>query len=657
MEEVVPLPFALPATHPWPWTAILQQIAQHHAWKALVTRAYRNFLQQEHLAWSTWDLHRQFLMDWTQDSGHHFDYLFKAQNPAEPLLEYECPTCRKCFPSHKQRSIHQYASHGVIAQERAFVQSTICGACLRDFRTSHRLQQHYRYRPNLCFERILLTKEPDTPEVILLPEHLTGVARLPCVRHHHGPLRPTLAQYRRSQKGLQIWELKCALGRSGLEPFLTTPRTWDRHFQALDSLMTTRPDDPLQLVMNYVDTTARPGMHQDIPFLAHWLAAYDSPTARLLADVAPVVELLTDHIPEVAVFVQWIRLTQQLQEMPYVTESIWTSPDSIDVPPAAPVTWSSWRTTMEDLEKNLKDAPLPPVDIPAPFHAPVIIILHMYSGRRRPFDFQSWAEHYVQEKALGSVLLLSLDTAVSSSMDIFQKKTWNFIMEAARAGAIQGLLVGPPCETWSAARANKLHTHGPRPLRSRAQPWGLGHRGFKELLQLQMGSTLLLRALWVVYHVAIRGYPTVVEHPAEAEDMEAPSIWLTALVQLLLSEAGPCRKLTVEQWRWGSVGVKPTTFMYSNHSLDVFLNKHRQDHVPRPTSALLGKNADGTFRTSRAKEYGAILCRALADALTSRVNHSESTAQDPIWLPQALEFARLSATQFATTWKPDYQPQ
>ena len=83
------------------------------------------------------------------------------------------------------------------------VQSTVCAGCLKDFHTTYRVQQHLRYRPNGCWDRLSGARMPDTPASIDLPAHLKHMKRLPAVRRHLGPLRPT-SQYSTTTNSLEM---------------------------------------------------------------------------------------------------------------------------------------------------------------------------------------------------------------------------------------------------------------------------------------------------------------------------------------------------------------------------------------------------------------------------------------------------------------------
>ena len=104
---------------------------------------------------------------------------------------YSCDRCDATFSTRQQLALHAFRLHGVRALECQYVQSEVCPGCLKTFHTSFRVSQHLRYRPNKCWERVFGVRAPGPPANITLPAHLQGVHRLPAIRRHHGPLRPT----------------------------------------------------------------------------------------------------------------------------------------------------------------------------------------------------------------------------------------------------------------------------------------------------------------------------------------------------------------------------------------------------------------------------------------------------------------------------------
>eukprot|EP00959_Pyramimonas_sp_CCMP1952_P050429 1053863-Pyramimonas_sp.AAC.1 len=92
---------------------------------------------------------------------------------------------------------------------------------------------------------------------------------------------------------------------------------------------------------------------------------------------------------------------------------------------------------------------------PRPLHYAALAFLHLFSGARRPGDVQDELE-------------LNGDLTRSDIVD-----KWDMLLGTGRA---IGLIGGPPCETWSAARWQELRVadryRPPAPLRTLKHRWG-----------------------------------------------------------------------------------------------------------------------------------------------------------------------------------------
>eukprot|EP00438_Fugacium_kawagutii_P029264 Skav200688 [mRNA] locus=scaffold1446:468302:468700:- [translate_table: standard] len=105
-------------------------------------------------------------------------------------------------------------------------------------------------------------------------------------------------------------------------------------------------------------------------------------------------------------------------------------------------------------------------------------------------------------------------------------------------GAVDGLLAGPPCESWSVAPERWYENHeGPRPLRNRDTPWGFSSLLFKEARQVYVANGLLFFALASHFVLWSRGKWSVIEHPAPPDEQHhpnAPSIWRLVIPRILM---------------------------------------------------------------------------------------------------------------------------
>ena len=102
------------------------------------------------------------------------------------------------------------------------------------------------------------------------------------------------------------------------------------------------------------------------------------------------------------------------------------------------------------------------VPIDATSEAPILWVLHLFSGRRRIGDCHWWLEHIGRHLWPGVIIrMVSLDTAVHPELgNLATGPNLARARRLAERGLIAGVLTGPPCETWSAARHIELDDEG-----------------------------------------------------------------------------------------------------------------------------------------------------------------------------------------------------
>eukprot|EP00435_Cladocopium_sp_Y103_P020974 s3999_g5.t1 len=304
----------------------------------------------------------------------------------------------------------------------------------------------------------------------------------------------------------------------------------------------------------------------------------------------------------------------------------------------------------------------------------VLVILHLFSGRRRADDCHDWAHKLVDQFFPGvGIVVLSLDTAVGGDLcNLLDGPGLASLHRVVAAGLVSGVLSGPPCETWSAARHLEpppdLRTRWPRPLRSAARAWGLCYLTHRELQQLATGSALMLSNIKIELHLVLNGGASILEHPEIPEPEEYASVWRTPLQNRLCRAAPGHQRWHIQQWKFGSPAVKPTLLraMGLPKSAAVIHSLARSDCV-RPQKVLSGVDeSTGQFRTACAKEYPPDLCKALVYTLLnglSRRHHAEGACvrhvsllgeRDRQWLDCVIQIAQHS---FSDHHFPDYQPR
>ena len=264
------------------------------------------------------------------------------------------------------------------------------------------------------------------------------------------------------------------------------------------------------------------------------------------------------------------------------------------------------------------------------------VILHAFSGRRRPGDFQFFVEHIAAQDPTVAFVVLSVDIVIDPIWgNVANPKTKAFWMDAARQGLVRAFLGGPPCETWSIARgkvvAPNSKTHSsrmPRILRTEEFLWGLWSTSLREKSQLMVGHELLLFSFQIMAVLACTCGLGVLEHPSEPSEPNAASIWKLPLAQFLLNL--PCvQRVEFSQGLMGAYSRKPTTFMTLNlPDLVHLLHCHRVTSLI-PTGGSIGLSEDGSFKTGGLKEYPPALCCALASVFTAAMCVTPAEADLP----------------------------
>ena len=179
----------------------------------------------------------------------------------------------------------------------------------------------------------------------------------------------------------------------------------------------------------------------------------------------------------------------------------------------------------------------------------------------------------------------------------------------------------PPCSTVSAARHRPLSQQGgPRPLRSRSDPWiPLKYCSPKEVQAVRIGSLLFLLCLGMLGEIRAHGGWVGLEHPADRHQEPYPSFFNTVEVQKFLRFCGMAYYV-MHQCRFGAKSVKPTGLLLPWGCSGIQLKcNHIGGHPP-----LIGIDHSGRFLTTPAAHYPQGFCQALSDLFVSRLVQVES---------------------------------
>ena len=578
-----------PGTH-WPqWKDL---ILNHRSyWRRLTRRAIEHAILQRsnecHLA----HFHRQAL------STFRGLYQYQPHRHVEEAQQLEvrgCLLCRKRCRNKAGEAAHMFKVHGMTAPRRLLTDTPTCPACLKTYHTMEKVNAHLYYS-NAC-RNILISRNYNCP---IVPGAGSEADRERQIAHDRllpplqteGPLqeppRPRIDQGVDNDLHMAIMEA-CIDAES--------PQI------AIAEIMKLADMRPFSWTM-WTSTVRFFIENVEAEDFEHWEMDF-----QLVSDA---LQTLLD--PE-----HW-----DLQA-PFVKEL----------------------GNLKDLESECRDVAVTEWQrheaIPRSFgrHR---VLLHLFSGRRRPGDVQFFLDH--MEPPTDYVLhVVSMDIVVDAQWgDATQEHAREYWLAAAHAGHIVGFLAGPPCETWSIARGKAINEQcrrrAPRVLRTAEFLWGLPSLALKELQQILTGNFLLTFSLLMACAMVKTGGLGVLEHPAEPEDEELAAIWRLPIMQALIQAPGVCRH-RLAQGLYGAPSTKPTDLLVINMPMLPAAFREWRLRADAPKGASIGLSAEGVWKTGILKEYPPAMCKALATAFRRAIDElCVATTTEPL----ASDLARWSS--------------
>eukprot|EP00438_Fugacium_kawagutii_P028664 Skav214042 [mRNA] locus=scaffold2017:203385:213674:+ [translate_table: standard] len=225
-----------------------------------------------------------------------------------------------------------------------------------------------------------------------------------------------------------------------------------------------------------------------------------------------------------------------------------------------------------------------------PSDAGKFYVIYLYSGSRRYGDVHSWAEHFT-ERCNCEIEIIAVDI-------VFDSKLCNLMIKYLK---ILRQDTGPP------------------PVRSELEPWGLCSSSLRSLIQVDTSNDLLQVCLLFLATATRLGVAWCMEHPAEPELPGAPSIWKLEETKILMSYQHVHRH-HILQGLFGGISAKPTHFLaFSLESLGWLFRHWSECGQSGPFwQSLCGRAADGSFKTSKPKQYPPRLNGALIESFFQR---------------------------------------
>lgn len=669
-------------------------------WIRLIKSGLKRYRLQEQTMQEAHMFHRQILRA-LNDAGAGWNVDPFAANQQDPL--WKC-ACGRAFSTPQGLSSHRRKVHGIFSLEHGFLAGATCPSCHKYLWTTQRLQQHLAYVPrgsgiNKCYHDLKERGYQTQYEPVGRPTQLRGLNRADCL-DTFGPFLPMDTQQDDARNTYQteldtLKEEHVERSRFNLgEPPATflysalgrVTQEWFEEYQRQGDPGSIHP--PLD--ERWIDTLEDMALHNAefaMGAFLHW-GGHDFKEVTAQWEDGQAEAIAEEHFYQFASQLPRFEREARILTLERLIKGTHDSPEerkphrpvrrgnanqqerqeTREMIPSLFLSQTDWQHELRQLEwVNL----MPESQVPSIRELrakPHFLVVHLFSGRRRRGDvhhrLQDWAD-----RRDCNITVLSLDTANSLWYGNLhhESTTWTKLIDLYSQGCIAATISGSPCETFSAARAQPPppdmdgSIKWPRPLRSYVRLFGLDHLTFKEIRQLGCGTAFFLQtAVALTYQLIYGGY-AISEHPAEPVDPGLPSIWRSAILQLLLKH--PRVSLhRVAQWRCGASVRKPTGLlairlngfarsMYSRTSPEAVL----------PTDIAIGKDTNGAFKTAAHKEYPEAFCGAIAgtiaDHLEGDMRKGTIRVQEPgSDLEQWIREAVLATSQIsARSFLPDYQ--
>ncbi|CAE7826044.1 unnamed protein product [Symbiodinium sp. CCMP2592] len=294
--------------------------------------------------------------------------------------------------------------------------------------------------------------------------------------------------------------------------------------------------------------------------------------------------------------------------------------------------------------------------------------LYLFAGPTRHSDVKSYLVELSRKHDI-NLFGLEIDLTRSTGHDLRSTSLWATLSELLKEA--DAVVLAPPCNTFSRARARWRISPGPPPLRSLEYLHGFPWLSDSNRNLVEDANFLVSKSFEFCQLCVEAGVAFIIEHPEQlgkVQHMIPGSIWdMDDSKHLLLFEG--VETFAFFQCQWGdALSKKPTRFMaFHVHwdSFTFFPGAHRLasdgsyagplprhcGHVHEP---LLGKDSDGDWKTSRSAAYPPNMCHWLAASLLGlRVGGGSAASGARMTTSQNLAAAVLQPPElFDWQWAP-----
>ena len=285
--------------------------------------------------------------------------------------------------------------------------------------------------------------------------------------------------------------------------------------------------------------------------------------------------------------------------------------------------------------------------------------VHLCSGLQRPDDLIAWVErfshdHGIHLKGIRVDLAVTADSFLGfQCSDMLQADHMLPLLKLIHAGRVLGGFVSPPHTTFTAVRRKPFtrSVWGPRPLRSRAEPWfPLPGCTLKERLLVDIGSSLALVGIGLLGEIRCFGGWLGQEHPADRGRKPFPSIFFSAEMEQLKRHF-KLRYYTTDQCMFGAASKRPTGLLLPWGSDEVV----RKCNHMHPNIFLQGGHVPNPHILSTTNEkFPSNFCQTLASLFVGRLLRAREHGYLQPYAPRYLGSTSLGVDpwtgQVGTAW-------
>ena len=513
---------------------------------------------------------------WTDLQRFRTDFMAIASNAGAQLqppsdealfpLTHQCALCSQHFATFHGLTSHLHKWHGVKNLARRYAASSTCRACLTIYDNRECLIQHLKHLQTGCLIDLVQSVQPLSETEVQdldLAFARDRQAYKRQLRHKrfrfppercYGPLRPPLWRMLRTDSldsGLAI------------EPHVLSRwihSVWEA-FQHDDltlvqAAIQEQPCTALALrsLIAFVDSQLPPlasdiriahTLHLD-QALASWISSSVSPrpdASSVLAWRSCVCDLDWQLLAD-------IRVPQVLGAVgPRKPAHEWLEALSAPYDPVDRMQQQHHLDLSTDVQWPYREAAL---------YRRTVVLVYLFSGRRRPGDFMSYVETIGESFGIRTSVLL-VDLALSDQHDMLDQAKCDWICRKIQNGEIAAILAAPPCETWSRARGRQVDGQpaGPQVLRTSVAPWGKQGLTKPELRQLRVANALLFVTLRISLLCLLHGILFIMEHPVE---QALATIWRTWPLKWIQRHQA-AKVWRIYQSNYGALFRKPTDLL------------------------------------------------------------------------------------------------